>query len=176
MANGRNATRRRQPLSGAKTQSFYVDASGIENIAAHLDALGEGVRDAIRPVAYAGAKVIYDRVHLNVAGMGRVTGNLADSIYHAHMPEHSDPGKREMYRISWNVKKAPHGRLLEHGWVQKYKRYIGSDGNWYTNKNAKLDTPIHHPGYGFIRRAYASLPEAMAAMEKELSERVAALK
>lgn len=175
MANGRSGSRRKRlPLTGAKTQSFFVDASGIDGIADYLDALGDTVKEAIRPAAYAGAKVIYDRVKLNVAGMGRVTGNLDKAIYHAHMPEHSTPGKREMYRVSWNVIKAPHGRLLEHGWVQKYKVYM-RDGKWFTNKNAPLETPKQHPGYGFIRRANSALPEAQAAMLEELNKRLQAL-
>ena len=172
MANGRNSTRRKRlPLTGAKTQSFFVDASGIDGIADYLDALGDAVKEAIRPVAYAGAKVIYDRVKLNVAGMGRVTGNLDRAIYHAFMPEHSAEGKKALYRISWNVLTAPHGRLLEHGWVQKYKVYM-RDGKWYTNKNAPLETPKQHPGYGFIRRAHAALPEAQEAMVAELKRQL----
>lgn len=173
MANGRNSTRRKRlPLTGAKTQSFFVDASGIDGIADYLDSLGDTVKEAIRPVAYAGAKVIYDRVKLNVAGMGRVSGNLDKAIYHAHMPEHSTPGKREMYRISWNVITAPHGRLLEHGYMQRHKRYVGSDGNWYTRKDAPLKTPKQRTGYGFIRRAHAALPEAQAAMVEELKRQL----
>lgn len=174
MANGRSGSRRRTQYSGAKTQSFFVDASGIDGIADYLDALGDTVKEAIRPVAYAGARVIYDRVKLNVAGMGRVTGNLDRAIYHAFMPEHSVEGKTALYRVSWNVKKAPHGRLLEHGWVQKYKVYM-RDGKWYTNKNAPLETPKQHPGYGFIRRAHSALPEAQAAMLEELNKRLQAL-
>jgi hypothetical protein len=176
MANGRSGSqRKRLPLTGAKAQSFYIDAAGVAGgISDYLDALGDAVKEAIRPAAYAGAKVIYDRVKMNVAGMGRVTGNLDSAIYHAHMPEHSTPGKREMYRVSWNVIKAPHGRLLEHGWVQKYKVYM-RDGKWFTNKNAPLETPKQHPGYGFILRAHAALPEAQAAMLEELNKRLQAL-
>lgn len=177
MANGRNSTRRsqRKQLTGPKTQSFYVDASGIDGIAGYLDALGEAVKEAIRPVAQAGAQVIYDRVKLNVAGMGRVSGNLDRAIYQAFMGESSEEGKSAMYRVSWNVTKAPHGRLLEHGWLQKYKRYVGRDGNWYTRKDEPLETPKQHPGYGFILRARAALPEAQAAMLKELNTRLQAL-
>lgn len=176
MANGRNSThRKRPPLTGATTQSFFVDASGIDGIADMLDKIGDAVKEAIRPVAYAGAKVIYDRVKMNVAGIGKVTGNLDNSIYHAFMPENSEEGKSAMYRISWNVNKAPHGRLLEYGWTQRYKRYIGSDGNWYTRKDAPLETPKQHPGYAFIRRSYAALPEAQSAMAEELNKRLQAL-
>ena len=177
MANGRNSTRRssRKHLTGPKTQSFFVDASGIDGIADMLDQLGDTVREAIRPVAYAGAKVFYNRVLENVAGMGIHTGNLLDAIYHAHMPEHSTPGKREIYRVSWNVIKAPHGRLLEHGYMQRYARYIGKDGNWYTDKKKPLNTPKQVPGKFFVARARAAAPEAMAAMQKELAGRLEAL-
>jgi len=174
MANGRNLISRskRQPLSGAKTQSFYVDTSGIDGIADYLEKLDESVKEAIRPVAYAGARVIYERVKLNVAGMGIKTGNLRDSIYHAYMDKESKEGKRAMYRISWNVTKAPHGRLLEHGWVQRYAAYINNKGEWKTDKKRPLANPIQRPGYAFIRRAYAALPEAQAAMEKELKAQI----
>lgn len=176
MANGRNSTRRRnQPLTGPKSVAFFADASGIDGIADYLDKLGEGVKEAIRPVAQAGAQVFYDRVKLNVASMGRVTGNLDSAIYQKYMSEHSTEGKSALYRVSWNVKKAPHGRLLEWGWTQQYKRYIGSDGNWYTRKDAKLESIVQHPGYAFIRRAHAALPEAQLAMENELIKRIAAL-
>lgn len=177
MANGRNVTRRRRPqLTGPKARSFFVDASGIDGIADYLDQLDDAVGEAIRPVAYAGVRVLYDRIKLNVAGMGKVTGNLDRSIYHAHMPEHSTPGKRELYRTSWNVTKAPHGRLLEWGWTQKYKSYIGKDGKWYSNKNAPLPQPIQRPGYAFMRRAAAAIPEAQQAMADELRKRVEALR
>lgn len=177
MANGRNTVGRsqRKHLTGAKTQSFFVDASGINGIADMLDKMGDAVKEAIRPVAYAGAKVIYDRVKMNVAGIGKVTGNLDNSIYHAFMPEHSEEGKSAMYRISWNVNKAPHGRLLEYGWVQKYTSYINSKGEWKTDKNRPLAVPKQHPGYAFIRRSYAALPEAQSAMGEELNKRLQAL-
>lgn len=179
MANGRNPKPKRPHLTGAKTASFYVDASGIDGIAGYLEQLGETVQEAIRPVAYAGAKVIYDRVLMNVAGIGIKTGNLRSAVYHAYAKEASTPGKREMYRISWNVTKAPHGRLLEWGWVQRYAAYMGKNGkyagNWYTDKSKPLDTPIQHPGLAFIRRAHAALPEAQEAMRQELEKRLAAL-
>ena len=174
MANGRNITRRsqRKQLTGSKTQSFYVDASGIDGIAEQLDRMGEAVRDAIRPAAQAGAQVIYNRVKMNVAGIGKVSGNLDQAIYQAYMKESSQEGKSALYRISWNVVKAPHGRLLEHGWVQKYARYINKKGEWKTNKNKPLATPKQHPGYAFVGRAYAALPEAQAAMVEELNKRI----
>ena len=177
MANGRNSTRRssRKHLTGPKTDAFFVDASGIDGIADMLDQMGEAVRDAIRPVAQAGAQVFYDRVKANVAAMGRVTGNLNNAIYQKYVPEYSEDGKKAIYRVSWNVIKAPHGRLLEHGYMQRYARYVGKDGNWYTDKKKPLKTPKQVPGKFFVARARAAAPEAMAAMQKELASRLEAL-
>ncbi|OJW83814.1 MAG: hypothetical protein BGO66_17620 [Alicycliphilus sp. 69-12] len=133
------------------------------------------MKEAIRPVAQAGAQVFYDRVKLNVAGMGKVSGNLDRAIYQKYLPEFSVEGQKALYRVSWNVTKAPHGRLLEHGWVQKYARFINSKGEWKTNKNKPLATPRQHPGYAFVGRAYAALPEAQAAMLEELNKRLSGL-
>ena len=56
MANGRSGSRRRRPqLTGPSAESFFCDASEIDGIAALMDKMGEAVRDAIRPVAQAGA-------------------------------------------------------------------------------------------------------------------------
>ena len=88
------------------------------------------------------------------------------------MPEVSEDGKRALYRISWNVTKAPHGRLLEHGWIQRYKVYMGKNGQWYTLKKSPLQTPIQHPGKAFIRRAGAAEGEAIDAMKAELQKRL----
>lgn len=176
MANGRNGSRRSRPqLTGPSSVSFYADTSGIDGIAGYLDQMGDAVKDAIRPMAQAGAQVFYDRVKLNVASIGRKSGNLDRAIYQAYMPESSEDGKRAMYRISWNVTKAPHGRLLEWGWVQKWKSYMGNDGNWYTRKDAPLESPVQHPGVAFVRRAHAALPEAHAAMKSELFKRLESL-
>ena len=176
MANGRNGSHRRRPqLTGPRSVSFFADASGIDGISDFLDDLGETVKEAIRPVAQAGAQVFYDRVKLNVAGMGKVSGNLDRAIYQKYMDDHSVDGQRALYRISWNVVKAPHGRLLEHGWVQKYKVYM-REGKWYTNKNAPLDAPKQHAGHGFMLRAHAALPQAEEAMKAELAKRVDALR
>lgn len=173
MANGRGGSRRRgQPLTGPSSVAFFCDASEIDGIAALMDQMGEAVRDAIRPVAQAGAQVLYDRVKLNVAGLGTKTGNLQSAIYQAYMKESSQEGKSALYRVSWNVTKAPHGRLLEHGWIQRYKVYMGRNGQWYTLKKAPLQTPVQHPGRAFIRRAAAAEGEAIDAMKVELQKRL----
>ena len=154
--------------------NFYADTTGIDGITDYLEQLGDGVKDAIRPVAQAGIQVIYERVKMNVAGMGRSSGNLDRAIYQAYMPEASTDGQSAYYRVSWNVIKAPHGRLLEWGWVQRYKAYF-KDGRWHTDKKSPLPNPIQRPGFAFIRRAQSAVPEAEAAMQKELLNRIEAL-
>ena len=104
--------------------------------------------------------------------MGAKTGNLQSAIYQAYMKESSQEGKSALYRISWNVTKAPHGRLLEHGWIQRYKVYMGKNGKWYTLKKSPLPEPIQHPGKAFIRRAGAAEGEAIDAMKAELQKRL----
>ena len=77
------------------------------------------VEAAARPAAQAGAEVFYKQVKLNVAGLGRVTGNLDSAIYQAYSANNSGKG-RAVYHVSWNAKKAPHGGLVEYGHWQRY--------------------------------------------------------
>lgn len=126
---------------------------------------------AVRPAAQAGAQVLYNAVTANVAALGRKTGNLARSIYQAHSDDKSWYGT-ETYDVSWNARKAPHGHLVEFGYVQRFERYIGSDGNWYTNKAAPLSTPRHVGAQSFVRRAASKMPQALQAMEDEFFARL----
>lgn len=96
-----------------------------------MDQLAEGAEEAARPAAQAGAQVFYDRVKANVAKLGRVTGNLASSIYQVYSRDNSAKG-RAQYHVSWNQKKAPHGHLVEYGHVQRYVVYIDKRGQWKT--------------------------------------------
>lgn len=99
--------------------------------AAALDALAEDVVRAARPAAFAAAQVLYERVKQNVSRLGRKTGNLEQSIYHAFADTISTP-ESPKYRISWNYAKAPHGHLVEFGHIQYFKTYLGKDGRWHT--------------------------------------------
>jgi len=60
-------------LGGRNTFSMDLDTSGLKQ---YLQQLEDGVKEAIRPAAQAAAQVVYDRVKLNVQGIGKVTGNL----------------------------------------------------------------------------------------------------
>ncbi|WCM86651.1 HK97 gp10 family phage protein [Acidovorax sp. NCPPB 3576] len=175
--------------TGAKTFSAAVDTAGLDSL---LDQLGEVADDAVRPSAQAGSQVLYDEVKRNVAGLGRKTGNLDASIYQKFSPEKSLDGKA-VYNISWNHKKAPHGHLVEYGYLQRY-RYRpdgmgpmvrpGMDGQRKPGRRASqaekdayyvtLPTPKQVPAKAFVRRAESAFDRAYKAAEDELVRRVAA--
>lgn len=94
------------------------------------------------------AKVIYDEVKLNVQPprLGRVTGNLSDSIYRTYSPEKSSLTVK-VYRISWNRKKAPHGGLIEFGTSRA-------------------------PAYPFVRPALNRLNDAIKAGNERMKQRL----
>lgn len=174
----------------ARLNSFTVelDTSGLID---YLDHLGEEAADAVRPAAQAGAQVLYDQVRINVAGLGRVTGNLANSIYQAYSQDQSTVGESATYHVSWNAAKAPHGHLVEYGYLQRY-RYRpdgmgpmvrpGMDGMRKPGRRATreqkdayyvtLPSPVHVPGRAFLRGAAAAYDRAYKAAENELLDRM----
>lgn len=151
-------------------QSFDVkfDEGGVM---AALDKLGEGLKSHVRPAAQAGAQVFYDEVRRNVAEIGKVTGNLASSIYQVYSKDNSSE-EQATYHISWNAKKAPHGHLVEFGHLQTRKVYVGSDGNWYTSKE-KWPFPVWVAPKSFIRSAYDAMQLAAMKAVKEKFEQEA---
>lgn len=174
-------------LSGAKTFRVTADTSGLDD---YLDALGDDVEAAVRPAAQAGAQVLYDQVKMNVAGLGKVTGNLDRSIYQKFSPEQSSEGKAA-YNVSWNHTTAPHGHLVEYGYLQRY-RYrpdgmgpmvrAGMDGTKKPGRRASqaeknayyvtLPVPKQVPAKAFVRRAESAMEQAYKAAEEELFTRV----
>ena len=179
---------KRRALKGNK--SFGIDAN-LDGLFGLIDELDGDVQEALRPMAQAATQVIYDRVKLNVQSLGRVTGNLDRSIYQVFSPEKSQDGQRAEYHVSWNHKKAPHGHLLEWGWLQRY-RYRpdgmgpmvrpGMDGKPKPGRRATqaqkdayyvtLPVPKQIPGKAFVRSAESSLPQAQKAAEAELWRRL----
>lgn len=177
--------------SGTNTFSMAVDTSVLDDL---LSQLGEDAEAAIRPMAQAGAQVLYDRVKLNVQAIGRETGNLERSIYQAFSPENSQDGQRAQYHVSWNTSKAPHGHLVEYGYMQRYRYYQDNQGNVrpmvrpgmdgkkppkrrasQAEKNAyyvTLPTPKQVPGKAFVRSAASSMSAALKAAEAELWRRL----
>lgn len=172
-----------------------VDTTRLQNL---IQNFGIEMAEAAPEVAAAGAKVIYDEVKTNVRKLGRKTGNLDRSIYRKLSEELSNrPKGRIVYNISWNHKKAPHGRLLEWGWWQRYQTLIDKRGQWVTavqpqwigKPRPKLTTqaqrdayfvplkggPKYRPGYAFVRNAQSAFPRAVNAMEYALMKRLGAM-
>lgn len=111
--------------------SAFSMSIDLASLGLGLDELVDGAEQAARPAAQAGAQVFYDRAKSNAAKLGKVTGNLAGSIYQVFSGDNSGRG-RAQYHISWNQKKAPHGHLVEYGHVQRYVTYIDKRGQWKT--------------------------------------------
>lgn len=172
---------------GERTFTAGVDTRGLD---AYLDALGDDAEASIRPAAQAGAQVLYGRVKTNVSMLGRRTGKLDASIYQAFSASNSGSFKAE-YHVSWNHRKAPHGHLVEYGYLQRY-RYRpdgmgpmvrpGMDGRKKPGRGAPqaeknayyvtLPTPIHVPGRAFVRSAQSAFEEAYKVAEDELLRRI----
>jgi hypothetical protein len=126
---------------------FVISTKGISEFSDKLKKLLEG---KTRPVAQAGAQVVYEQVLDNVSRINSVTGNLKNSIYQAFSEDRSS-GSRSTYAVSYrtgyNSKSrtggltiAPHGHLLEYGWVQRYEVYV--------NKKGEFKTKIRPENYG----------------------------
>lgn len=176
--------------AGRNSFAIGVDLSGLDALVDQLDGDLEG---AARPGAQAAAQVLYDAVVRNVAGLRRVSGNLAKSIYQAYSATSSQPGIA-VYHISWNAKKAPHGGLVEFGHLQRYRYYKGADGqvrpmvrpgmdgkkrpSRHAPQSVKdayyvtLPVPLQIPAKAFVRRAADKFPQAYAAAEAELLRRI----
>lgn len=122
--------------------NFKFNPSGLT---AQIDALHEDIKAAVRPAAQAAAQVYYDEVKVRAsrAEGGKNTGLLARSIFQKYVVEKSLDGVKATYHISWNkgkggsTPKAPHGHLIEYGWIQRYAVYTDKEGNWHTAVQAK---------------------------------------
>jgi hypothetical protein len=170
--------------------SIRMDQS---QVAALFDQLGDEVEAATRPAAQAAAQVLYDQVKYNVAGLGQISGNLARSIYQVYSHDHSGPG-RATYHISWNHRVAPHGHLVEFGYIQRYAVYVGKDSKWHTAVRPEaqgrrrpgrradaatkaayyvtLPAPRQVTAQSFVRSAAIRIPQAEEAAKAELMRRI----
>lgn len=182
--------KRRIRLSGRNTDSFTLDTSGFESF---LEDLGAAAEEAVRPAAQAGAQVLYDAVKINVSRIGRVSGNLAASIYQAYSQTNSGP-LTATYHVSWNHTKAPHGGLVEFGHWQRYQIVRTKGGKLVTAvrpekagqskprrraSQAEKDAyyvprpggPVYVPGKAFMRGALAThSAQALEAAGKVIFE------
>jgi HK97 gp10 family phage protein len=148
------------------TMRIKVDTAGLSSL---IQQMNENVNGAVRPAAQAAAQVLYDNVKSNVSRIGKVTGNLQNSIYQVYSKKNSSETKAT-YEVSYNKQKAPHGHLVEYGHIQKFRSYIGKDGKWYTNKKSPLAQPIQIAAKPFIRPAITQFNAAMDAAKDRLIE------
>lgn len=145
--------------------NLSIDVRAFES---EMEQLAERADKAVRPAAQAGAQVLYERVKVNVASLGRKTGNLDSSIYQAYSADNSNESNA-VYHISWNATKAPHGHLVEWGYIKRWQS-IMINGKWVTLKNRPLATPVQVPGKAFMRRAKDAIPMAEEAMRAKFLE------
>lgn len=195
-------------MSGGKNSvTFSMDTTGLMQWLNELEAEAQA---AVRPAAQAGAQVLYDEVKRNAAALGRKTGNLERSIYQAFSRDESDQGKAT-YHVSWRTGKekdadgrlvsggkprAPHGHLLEYGYLQRYVTYFDEKrgifrpvvrpekrgtkppGKGKRNEAARmayympLAAPKQIAAKPFVRPAMAKFPQALEAAKEELFKRL----
>lgn len=110
-------------MARGMTLTYSVNTDALTSL---IEGMAERAEGVARPAAQAGAQVIYDRVKLNVSRLGRVTGNLNNSIYQVYSDQSTDTVA--IYHIGWNNKKAPHGVNVEYGHMVRYEYYKDSKG------------------------------------------------
>lgn len=183
----------------SKSFTIRVDSSAVNKL---FDDAEAEMYAAARVAAQAGAQILYDQVKQNVSKIGVQKGNLKNSIYQVFDKEASvkvgtfagrDVYSRATYSISWRTARtgtgtiAPHGALIEYGYLQRYASYVGKDGKWYTavrpemqgkpkpKRNAPQSVkdayyvprnggPIQHPARPFVRAAVSAFDRAADAM------------
>ena len=165
--------------------SFTITMSNVD---LGLDALNAECLAAARRLAQPGAQVLYDQVKANVARLGRKTGNLSRAIYQAYVDGEAGPGKAS-YRVTWNKSKAPHGHLVEFGYLERYELARDARGRIFPMVRPEMrgkpkpgrraaqavkdayyvprkGGPKQIPAKAFVRNAYSKAPLAQEAMRK----------
>ena len=114
-----------------------------------LDNLGSPkLRESLaRSMGVAGGTVLRDEAKRWVPVQD---GTLMHSIYLAHR-EGKSSESQQVYSVSWNSRKAPHGHLIEFGHWQTHASYQGPDGQWRTG--APLPSPKWVAAKPFLRPA-----------------------
>lgn len=141
--------------------AIKLDLQGLRD---SLGGMAAECEEAARPAAQAGAQVLYDDVKRRVAGIKRHTGNLDRSIYQAYSKDNSGKGLA-VYHVSWNVKKAPHGHLVEWGHLQRYQvSFDPATRRFITHKDRLLPVPVQVGAKPFMRPAIAKFAMAQQVM------------
>jgi len=149
--------------------------SDVKSALSGLDGLaGDMATHLARSMCVAGGKVIRDEAKLlapvgTEEGGSIAPGTLRNSIYLAHKDNKSS-SSQQVYSVTWNAKKAPHGHLLEFGHWQPYVVAKITGGGYYSTK-IKKDAPTWTPAHPFLRPALdsagARATQAMIARGRE---------
>ena len=174
------------------TKTLSLNTASVNELFAKIEA---DINQAVRPAAQAASEVLYQAVKANVAGIGRKTGNLERSIFQVYSKAKSSES-RASYEISWNRKKAPHGHLVEFGYIQRYEMGINEQGQFIGPRvrpemqgkrkpssrasQAVKDAyyvprkggPVQVPAKAFIRSAQSRFPQAIEAAKREILSRI----
>ncbi len=148
---------------------------------AGLDGIAAAAAAVVRPVAQAGAQVLYEEArrrapvgepHVGKGGKHYPGGTLKASIYQVYSTDKSAQG-RAVYHVSWNAAKAPHGHLIEFGHWQMHRVVKLAEGRFISLKAEKLPQPRWIAAQPFIRPAFdARLQAALQAANIELIRRM----
>lgn len=157
-------------MSATKAVTDFSSAlAGLANLAENKESLA-------RSMGVAGGTIIRDEAKLRAPvstadGSYSVPGSLRAAIYLAHRDPESGES-RQVYQVSWNAKRAPHGHLLEFGHWQTKKAIRTPAGRWFSG--ALLPTPKWIAARPFLRPAYeGAMPRAREAMLSRGAERLA---
>lgn len=150
-----------------------VDMSSVQ---AGLAKLAGPLRESLaRSMAVAGGKVLRDEAKL-LAPVGTEEGGsihpgaLKDAIYLAHKDAKSS-ASQQVYSVTWNSKKAPHGHLIEFGHWQPY--VVAKTPAGYYSTKIKKDVPTWTAAHPFLRPALDSAgARAQAAMIERGKQRL----
>lgn len=200
-------------MRGSNSVSIQVKDSDLDALLAEM---GEAAQNAVRPASQAGAQVLYEAVLRNVQAMPTSkTGNLRRAIYQAYSKDNSSEHSAT-YHVSWRTGRerdengkalpaggpknvAPHGHLVEYGYMQRYATYMTKDGQFRpqirpekqgTPKPKKgkkgqaardayyvlAENPKQIPAHPFVRPAQARFGEALDAAEALVRDRMAGVK
>jgi hypothetical protein len=123
--------------------------------------------------AAAMAGVIYDEVLVNLEKVNSKTGKLRHAIFRAYSFRSSSTTKKT-YRIGWRFQDAPHGKLIEWGYWQRYRVVKLPDGDWITlkGKENKLASPKWIPAKPFLRPALGHMHQAIEAGKVRMAQRL----
>lgn len=120
-----------------------------------LDRLEGPVRESLaRRMAVEGGVLLRDAAKSNAMMAANkegepVTGLLASAIILAQ-DKRNTTGTVFVYNVAWDSKRAPHGHLIEFGHWQTHVVYKADNGQWYTRKDMKLETPKWIPARPFL--------------------------